>query len=133
MEKKYHIILSSNSPRRKELLAGLDIDFEIYVIKGINETYPQNIPVTSIAEYIATEKANAYSILLNDENLIILENSQAAILYRNFFEYLWKKIPDKWLRGFPRAEGLDSIGSCSDGLDNDYDGLIDGEDEGCKK
>lgn len=71
MEKKYHIILSSNSPRRKELLAGLDIDFEIYVIKGINETYPQNIPVTSIAEYIATEKANAYSILLNDENLII--------------------------------------------------------------
>lgn len=69
----------------------------------------------------------------NDENLIILENSQAAILYRNFFEYLWKKIPDKWLRGFPRAEGLDSIGSCSDGLDNDYDGLIDGEDEGCKK
>ena len=58
MEKKYHIILSSNSPRRKELLAGLDIDFEIYVIKGINETYPQNIPVTSIAEYIATEKAN---------------------------------------------------------------------------
>lgn len=69
----------------------------------------------------------------NDENLIILENPQAAILYRNFFEYLWKKIPDRWLKSFPRAESFDSIGSCTDGLDNDYDGLIDGEDDGCKK
>lgn len=69
----------------------------------------------------------------NDENLIILENPQAAILYRNFFEYLWKKIPDRWLTNFPRAESFDSIGSCTDGLDNDYDGLIDSADEGCKK
>ena len=68
----------------------------------------------------------------NDENLIIIENPQAAIFYRNFFEYLWNKIPDKWLKFFPRAESPDSIGSCSDGLDNDYDGLIDSNDEGCK-
>ena len=36
--KNYHIILSSNSPRRKELLAGLDLDFEVRVIKGVDET-----------------------------------------------------------------------------------------------
>ena len=50
---------------------------------------------------------------------------------KSFFLYLWDKIPDKWLKYYPKAEGLDSVGSCSDGIDNDYDGLIDSADEGC--
>ena len=69
----------------------------------------------------------------NDENLIVLENKEAAIFYKQFFLYLWAKIPDKWLKLYPRAEGLDSIGSCSDGVDNDYDGLVDMEEESCHK
>ena len=35
------IVLSSNSPRRKELLGELGIDFEVRVIEGIDETYPK--------------------------------------------------------------------------------------------
>lgn len=69
----------------------------------------------------------------NDENLIVIENKEAAIFYKKFFLYLWAKIPDKWLKFYPRAEGLDSIGSCSDGVDNDYDGLVDMEEESCRK
>ena len=69
----------------------------------------------------------------NDENLIILQNSEATKFYKNFFLYQWNKIPDKWLKFTPRAEGQDSIGSCSDGIDNNYDGKTDGEDEACKK
>ena len=69
----------------------------------------------------------------NDENLIVLENKEAAIFYKQFFLYLWDKIPNKWLKFYPRAEGLDSIGSCSDGIDNDYDGLVDMEEESCRK
>lgn len=68
----------------------------------------------------------------NDENFIIFENPQAAMFYKDFFLYLWDKIPDKWLTYYPKAEGLDSIGSCTDGVDNDYDGLIDSQDEGCR-
>ncbi len=68
----------------------------------------------------------------NDENLLIIDNIEAAKFYKEFFLYLWTKIPDKWLKFYPRAEGKDSIGSCSDGIDNDYDGLIDNADEGCK-
>lgn len=67
----------------------------------------------------------------NDENFLILDNPQAAKFYKGFFLYLWDKIPDKWLKHYPKAEGLDSIGSCTDGIDNDYDGLIDSTDEGC--
>lgn len=69
----------------------------------------------------------------NDENLIVIENKEAAIFYKKFFLYLWDKIPNKWLKFYPRAEGLDSIGSCSDGIDNDYDGLVDMEEESCRK
>lgn len=68
---KYHIILSSNSPRRKELFAGLDLDFEVRVIKGISESYPQDLPVMQIAEYIAVEKAGAYKQELAGDNLVI--------------------------------------------------------------
>ena len=68
----------------------------------------------------------------NDENVVLLENSEVAKYLKTFFLYQWNKIPNKWLIGYPRAEGWESIGSCSDGIDNDYDGLIDLLDTGCK-
>ena len=63
------LILSSNSPRRKELLAGLDIPFEVRVIEDIDESYPDSLPTGEIAEYIAQKKAAAYDVG-NDEVLI---------------------------------------------------------------
>ncbi len=40
--KKYKIILGSNSPRRRELLTGLDIDFQI-ITNDIEESYPKGM------------------------------------------------------------------------------------------
>ena len=68
----------------------------------------------------------------NDENTIVLENVEAAKYLKRFFLYQWDRIPDKWLNGYPRAEGWESIGSCTDGIDNDYDGLTDALDSGCQ-
>lgn len=68
----------------------------------------------------------------NDENEIIMENPHIAKFYKEFFLYLWNKIPDIYLKTNPAAEGKYSIGSCSDGLDNDYDGKIDLADESCR-
>ncbi len=61
----YKIILASNSPRRKELLAGLDIPFEVKVIKGIDESYPETLDAYEVAEYISCKKAEAYRGLLD--------------------------------------------------------------------
>lgn len=69
--KKYHIILASNSPRRRELLAGLGIDFEVHVLPDIEESYPPTLPASQIAQYIAKEKARAYSKVMTDDQLII--------------------------------------------------------------
>ena len=63
----YKIILASNSPRRKELLAGLDIPFEVKVIKGVDESYPESLDAYEVAEYISSKKAEAYRGLLGED------------------------------------------------------------------
>ena len=61
------IILASNSPRRKELLAGLGIPYDVFVLQGIDESYPDTLPAPEVAEYIARKKARAYvNVNLND-------------------------------------------------------------------
>ena len=68
----------------------------------------------------------------NDENIVVINNPDAAAFYKTFFLYQWNKIDNKWLKYNARAEGKDSIGSCFDGIDNNYDGFIDSDDPACK-
>ena len=67
----YHIILASNSPRRKELLAGIDVNFDVRVIRDIDESYPASIPTKDIAEYISRKKATVYRQQMASDELII--------------------------------------------------------------
>lgn len=67
----------------------------------------------------------------NDENLIIIKNIDLAKGFKTKFLEYWKIIPDNCLYATPKPEGKDSIGSCSDGLDNDHNGLTDKEDPNC--
>lgn len=69
--KSYKIILASNSPRRKELLAGLGLLFEVRVLNGIDESFPSSLPVSDVALYIAGKKADAYRINMSSDELII--------------------------------------------------------------
>lgn len=69
--RKYRIILASNSPRRKELLGGLGIDYEVKVLPGIDESYPDSLKGEEIPVYIASEKAAAYRAVMQENDLII--------------------------------------------------------------
>ena len=63
----YHIILGSNSPRRRELLAGLDLNFEVKVIPGLEEHYPPTLQPEEIPVFLARQKAEAYIPTLSDK------------------------------------------------------------------
>ena len=68
---KYKIILGSNSPRRKELLSGLDIKFNVKVIPGLEENYPETLDPQEIPVFLSKQKAEAYLSSLDDTMLLI--------------------------------------------------------------
>ena len=49
----YRIVLASNSPRRKELLSGIDVKYEFRMLPDIDESYPETISADEVAEYLA--------------------------------------------------------------------------------
>jgi len=67
----YKVVLASNSPRRKELLGGLGIPFEVNVLPNISESYPDTLPADEIAEYIAREKGDVYKNGIDEDILVI--------------------------------------------------------------
>lgn len=79
MKHNYQIILASNSPRRKELLSGLDLEYEVMVLPNIDESYPLDIENEEVALYIAKKKAQAYTDLLTDNKLVITADTIVVI------------------------------------------------------
>lgn len=69
--KKYRVVLASKSPRRRELLAMLDIPFEVMVKEGIEEFYSPETPVEMVAESLSLVKAMAYRNDIDDKTLVI--------------------------------------------------------------
>lgn len=69
--KKYKVILASNSPRRKELLGGLGIGYEVKTMPDIDESYPDGLCMEEVPVYIARSKADAYRPLMQPDELII--------------------------------------------------------------
>lgn len=67
----YKITLASNSPRRRELLAGLGIDFTVKVIDGIDESWPHELRGEDIPLFISREKAAPYKQLIGPDELVI--------------------------------------------------------------
>ena len=75
----HRIILASNSPRRKELLSRLGLSFEVRVMADIDESYPEDIPVSEVALYIAGKKAESYRKVLADDELIITADTVVIV------------------------------------------------------
>ena len=96
--KTKNIILGSKSPRRQELLAGLDIEFETRT-KDVDESYSDGLPSLLVAEFLAEKKANAFKDELKDNDILITSDTvvicNAEILEKpstkkNAFEMLSK-------------------------------------------
>lgn len=75
----YRFVLASNSPRRRELLAGLGISYEVRVLGGIDESYPDNLPVEQVPVFISRKKAEAYAATMADDELVITADTIVTI------------------------------------------------------
>ena len=64
------LLLASASPRRRELLAGLDIPFTVVSVNAA-ESYPSNLAAGDIPLYISREKAEAYIPQLHPDELLL--------------------------------------------------------------
>lgn len=71
MVNNYKIILASNSPRRRELLGGICHDYEVRVIDGIDESYPDTLPADDVPVFISQKKAEPYHATLASDELVI--------------------------------------------------------------
>ena len=68
---KYQIILASNSPRRKELMSGLEVDYVVRTLPDVDESYPADLAGAAIPEYISRKKADAYRSIMQPGELLI--------------------------------------------------------------
>ncbi|MDR2026192.1 MAG: Maf family nucleotide pyrophosphatase [Prevotellaceae bacterium] len=68
---EYRIILASRSPRRQELIKGLDIPFEIAENYDFDESYPPGMPADDVAGFLAGKKSDACPRQLNDKEILV--------------------------------------------------------------
>lgn len=85
--KKTTLVLASSSPRRKELLAGLDLPFVIET-KEVEEVYPIHLQRNEITEYLAQLKSEAFTDLATDTlvitaDTIVWQHNKAVMKPKN--------------------------------------------------
>lgn len=69
--RKYRIILASASPRRRELLGGLDVDFKVRALPDVDESFPAELQGGDIPLHISKKKADAYRPHMAADELVI--------------------------------------------------------------
>ena len=77
--KDKRLILASNSPRRRQLLADAGIAFELAVKYECDESVPADVPVGDRAEYIAASKSRAYPNPLADNEILLTADTVVIV------------------------------------------------------
>ncbi|MCC8177122.1 MAG: Maf family nucleotide pyrophosphatase [Bacteroidales bacterium] len=74
------VLLASASPRRRELMAMLDIPFEIAPTIEVDESYPADLPAEEVPVYLSRLKADAYrtgmqpyEVIITADTVVILD------------------------------------------------------------
>lgn len=75
---KKELILASQSPRRKEILEQAGIRFTVQP-SHVEETYPPDLPIRKIPEYLAVKKANSIDLAADSNQLVLAADSIVTV------------------------------------------------------
>jgi septum formation protein len=78
----YKIILASQSPRRHQLLKGLDLDFDI-IVKPTTENFDPDMPVEEVPVFLAKQKAEQFNSELNIDPTLLIITADTIVSIEN--------------------------------------------------
>ncbi|MGN1225936.1 MAG: Maf family nucleotide pyrophosphatase [Candidatus Cryptobacteroides sp.] len=79
MVQSHKIILGSGSPRRKELIGALDLDFTVDTKTGFEEHYPEDMPSDEVPLYLAEGKSQGFHRELADNEILITADTVVIV------------------------------------------------------
>lgn len=76
---KYQVILASKSPRRKDLLTALGVDFKVKEQTNQDESYPETLQGAEIVEFLAKQKSSSFEtkeneLIISADTIVCVEN-----------------------------------------------------------
>lgn len=76
---RYSVVLASHSPRRRELLSMMAIDFDIANNIEVEESYPENMSLEDVSGYLSYKKAYAYKKQMLPDQLLITADTTVIL------------------------------------------------------
>jgi septum formation protein len=77
--KAYHLILASASPRRRQLLADCGLVFDVAAKFDCDESFPADMPVHEVAEYISQQKSRSYPQTLSENDILLTADTVVIV------------------------------------------------------
>ena len=79
MERRPRLLLASHSPRRRQLIEMLDVEFALAEVIDVDETYPESLSAGEVAAWISRRKADAYIDSLSGGDIIVTADTVVIV------------------------------------------------------
>lgn len=77
--KACRLLLASQSPRRRELLAGSGLEFTLAEKYDVDEIFPADMPSDKVAEYLSQLKSDGYPMPLAESDILLTADTVVIV------------------------------------------------------
>ncbi len=77
--KSFNLILASGSPRRREIISGLDLEFSGCRPFSVEETFPADMKPEDVAAFLSKKKNEAYPFIMWEKDIIITADTVVIV------------------------------------------------------
>lgn len=77
--RNYRLLLASQSPRRRELLSGCGLPYELAPRYACEERYPAGLPAEEVPRYLSRLKSEAYPFPLGERDILLTADTVVVL------------------------------------------------------